>query len=106
LPKEQWKAALEMGFSEEELTAGVVFDPVGCPKCHNGYKGRVNIAEALYFYPEIRTEIVTASSDINEERIRAIAEKHGMLSMRNSGIARIREGLTSMAEVAYATAEE
>ncbi len=79
---------------------------MGCPKCHNGYKGRVNIAEALYFYPEIRTEIVTSGSDIDEERIRVIAEKHGMLSMRKSGIDRIRNGLTSVAEVVFATAED
>ncbi len=106
LMKEHWKAAMELGLQEEELAAGKIYEPVGCPKCIAGYKGRINIAEALYFYPEIRAEIVSSSSDINEERLRAIAEKHGMLSMRDSGIERIREGLTSLEEVAYATSEE
>ena len=73
---------------------------------HNGYKGRINIAEALYFYPEVRNEIVKSQSDLDEERIRAVAEKHGMLSMRRSGMERMREGLTSMTEVLYATAED
>jgi type IV pilus assembly protein PilB len=104
--KENWKAALELGLNEDELAAGKIYEPVGCPKCLHGYKGRINIAEALYFYPEIRAEIVAAKNDINEERIRAIAEKHGMLSMRDSGIDRIREGLTSLEEVAYATSGE
>jgi type IV pilus assembly protein PilB len=103
LMKEHWKAAVDLGLSEEELSTGTIFEPVGCAKCHNGYKGRINIAEALYFYPEVRTEIVTAKSDINEAKIREIAEKHGMLSMRDSGLERIREGLTSLEEVAYAT---
>lgn len=106
LSKEHWKAALEFGLSQEDLDAGLVYEAVGCPKCNQGYKGRTNVAEALYFYPEIRTEIVQASNEINEERIREIAEKHGMLSMRNSGIERIREGITDMPEVAYAASEE
>ncbi len=75
---------------------------MGCPKCHNGYKGG-QYCRSTHFYPEIRTEIVTAGSDIDEERIRVIAEKHGMLSMRKSGIDRIRNGLTSVAEVVFAT---
>ncbi len=103
---EQYPAARELGFSEEEIQSGIIFDPVGCPKCTSGYKGRTNIAEALYFYPEIRTEIVKSVTDIDEERIRAIAEKHGMLSMRSSGMDRIRKGLTSLAEVIFATSED
>ncbi len=106
LSKDQWPAAIEMGFSQEELENGVVFEPVGCPKCNNGYKGRVNIAEALYFYPEVRNEIVKSKDDIDEERIRGIAEKKGMLSMRKSGMDRIRNGLTSLSEVIYATSED
>ena len=103
---ENFPAALLMGFSQDELDSGKIYEPVGCPRCKEGYKGRINIAEALYFYPEVRNEIVKSGSDIDEDRIRAIAEKHGMLSMRDSGVARIREGLTGIAEVLYATTEE
>lgn len=106
ISKEHWPAALQLGLSEEELAGGTIYEPVGCSKCHSGYKGRVNIAEALYFYPDLRNEIVTAGNNIDEERIRSIAEKHGMLSMRKSGIDRIRNGLTSVAEVVFATADD
>jgi type IV pilus assembly protein PilB len=106
LAKEHWTAALQIGLTQEELESGKIYEPVGCPKCNNGYKGRVNIAEALYFYPEIRNEIVKSINDIDEERIRSVAEKHGMLSMRRSGIERMREGLTDLTEVLYATAED
>jgi len=103
---EQYALAESMGFSQEEIMSGKLCRPVGCKHCQDGYKGRVNIAEALYFYPEIRSEIIHASSDIDEERIRAIAESKGMLSMRTSGMERIRAGETSLAEVIYATTEE
>ncbi len=104
--EDQYLAAESMGFTQEEIHSGIIYRPVGCKNCQDGYKGRINIAEALYFYPEIRTEIIRSSSEIDEEHIRSIAEKRGMLSMRASGMDRIRAGLTSIAEVLYATAEE
>ncbi len=106
LSQESWEAAKQIGVTQEELEAGKIFEPVGCPKCHNGYKGRVNVAEALYFYPEIKAEIIKSVSDIDEDRIRKIAESKGMLSMRDSGLDRMREGLTDLTEVLYVTAEE
>lgn len=106
LGQEHWEAALKLGLSREELASGRIFEPVGCAKCHQGYSGRINIAEALFLYPEIRNEIVLAGHEIDEERIRNLAEKHGMLSMRQSGIDRIREGLTDITEVLFATSED
>ena len=106
LSKESWEAARQIGITQEELEKGLIFEPVGCPKCRNGYKGRTSVAEALYFYPEIRAEIMKSVSEIDEERIREIAEKNGMLSMRESGLERMREGLTDLSEVLYVTAED
>ncbi len=106
LTPEMYPAALELGLSEADLETGKVCQPVGCSECHEGYRGRINIAEALYMYPEVRSEIIRSSSEINEDRIRSIAEEKGMLSMRASGIDRIRNGLTSISEVIYATTEE
>jgi type IV pilus assembly protein PilB len=105
LPKEKWSAALEFGIAEEDLEAGKVYEPVGCSKCSGGYKGRINIAEALYFYPDISEAIMKAGDEIDVVHIRKLAEKHGMLSMRESGLDRILQGYTSIAEVAYATSE-
>lgn len=106
LSRESWDAAMQIGITQEELEKGIIFEPVGCPKCRNGYKGRTNVAEALYFYPEIRAEIIKSVSDIDEDRIRKIAESKGMLSMRDSGLERMREGLTDLSEVLYVTAED
>jgi type IV pilus assembly protein PilB len=106
LSGEHWEAALKLGLSLEELQSGKIYEPVGCPRCHQGYSGRINIAEALYFYPEIRNEIVRSGNEIDEDRVRRLAEQHGMVSMRQSGIDRIRAGLTDITEVLFATTED
>lgn len=105
LSKEKWNAAMEFGLKQEDLEAGRVYEAVGCPKCTAGYKGRINIAEALYFYPDISEAIMKAGDDIDVVNIRKLAEKHGMLSMRQSGMDRILQGYTTIEEVAYATSE-
>lgn len=107
ISKERWPAALDIGLSEEELASGEIFEAGdGCKKCNNGYKGRTNICEALYFTPEIRKAIVESGDEIDEDEIRNIAEKQGMLSLMDSGLDRIRTGMTSVAEITYATSED
>lgn len=106
LARDKYKAALELGLTEDDLKKGLVYEAgPGCKKCMNGYKGRVNICEALYFTNEIRKAIVESGDEINEEAIRKIAESQGMLSLLESGLDRIRKGLTSISEVSYATSE-
>lgn len=107
LPKEKHKAALDLGLSMEEIKSGKILDPgQGCSKCNKGYKGRVNICEALYFTSELRKAILQSGNDIDEYKIREIAEAQGMLSLRESGLDRIRNGLTSIEEIVYATSED
>ncbi|MBN1326601.1 MAG: Flp pilus assembly complex ATPase component TadA [Candidatus Cloacimonetes bacterium] len=108
LSEEKWPVALAMGFTEEELKNGLIFEAneKGCKKCNNGYKGRLTICEALYFSADIRKAIVESGNEIDEDLIRSIAEKQGMLSMQESGMDRVRNGLTSIAEIAYATSED
>ncbi len=107
LSKEKYQAALDLGLTEEDLKSGKIFEAgKGCKKCTEGYRGRINICEALYFSLEIRKSIVKAGTEIYEEKIRQIAESQGMLSLRQSGLERIREGLTTISEVSYATSED
>jgi type IV pilus assembly protein PilB len=107
LEKSKWVAAIEFGIKEEDLEAGIIYEAnlKGCPKCHNGYKGRTNVAEALYFYQEIREAIIKSGDEIDEETIKKIAQGKGMLTMKQSGLERIREGITTLTEIAYATSE-
>jgi type IV pilus assembly protein PilB len=97
---------LSLGFTEEEIKNTVFYEAVGCDQCHGGYKGRVAIHEALYFSKEIRRLIFKTGKDIDEEAIREQAISEGMLTLRAAGRERIKQGLTTLEEVAHATAED
>jgi len=104
---EKHKAALQLGLTPEDLASGTIFEAgKGCKKCTNGYKGRMNISESLFFTPEIRKAIVESSIEIDEAKVRQIAESQGMLSLRESGLHRIRAGITSVDEIIYNTSED
>lgn len=104
---EKHEVAIELGLTQADLDSGNVFESGGgCDHCLDGYKGRLNICEALYFSNEIRKAIVTSGTEIDEERIRRIAQNEGMLTLQESGLDRIRKGLTSVAEIAAATSGE
>ena len=108
LSPEKHNAAIEFGMTQEDLDSGKVFEATlrGCKKCNNGFKGRTSICEALYFSPEVRKAVLESSTDIDEDRIREIAESQGMLSMKVSGIHRIRDGITTIEEIIYCTSED
>ncbi|HPC35639.1 MAG TPA: ATPase, T2SS/T4P/T4SS family [Candidatus Marinimicrobia bacterium] len=106
LAPEKFPAALELGLTEEDLQSGKIFDAgPGCKKCNSGYKGRISLAEALYFSPEVRKSILGSGAEVNEDEIRKIAEGQGMLSILDSGLEKIREGATTISEVSYAASE-
>ena len=95
---------LELGFTEDAVRDITFYEPVGCKKCRLGYRGRTAIHEALYFSKEIRQMIYKASQDIDEDALRQQATSDGMLSLRASGRERIKEGVTTLEEIAFATA--
>ena len=69
----------------------------GCEKCHgSGFFGRVGIFELLVITNAIRQLIVTKPT---ASAIRAVALREGLRGLREDGIAKIREGVTTMAEV-------
>ncbi|MDH7516098.1 MAG: GspE/PulE family protein [Bacteroidota bacterium] len=95
--------ALSVGFTEEEIATTTFYEPLGCPSCLNGFRGRIAIHEALYFSPAIRKAIFEAGDDINEDLIRNIAISEGMLTLRASARERVKEGVTCISEVIAAT---
>lgn len=84
-----------------------VYKPVGCDECGGtGYKGRLAIHEALYFTREIRQLIVRSGVEVDEESIRVQAKKDGSLNLRESGLEKVKLGITSIEEVLASTTEE
>jgi type IV pilus assembly protein PilB len=84
-----------------------VYRAAGCDDCNDtGYKGRMAIHEALYFTKEIRHIIVRSGDEVDEDAIRQQAVKDGTLSLRESGLERVKDGLTSIEEVLSSTMED
>ncbi|TYP95319.1 type IV pilus assembly protein PilB [Fodinibius salinus] len=100
------QAAKSIGFEEEEIENNTFYRAVGCDECSNGYSGRTAIMEALYFDKEIRKMILESGDEIDEVAIKQHAIDQGMLSLRASGRERIKNGLTTIEEIAAITIED
>ncbi len=100
------QALLKLGIKQEEIPTLKLFKPVGCERCLQGYRGRTAIHEALYFTRPIRKIILEADRSIDEESIREWAKEAGMVTLRESALQLLRNGITSVEEVANATVEE
>jgi len=74
------------------------YEPVGCPRCHRiGYRGRVGIYSVMVMSERIKEMVVNGAS---EAEIGQVAREEGMLTLRESGLAMVRAGVTSIEEVA------
>lgn len=81
-----------------------VHGPKGCPKCHNsGYKGRAAIMEVLTVDRELRQDIVRG---LGVKEIADKARKKGMLTLKDIGLIKSRDGLTSIEESLSVTGGE
>ena len=88
--------------SEHGLGNAELFEPVGCIRCsYTGFHGRIGLYEVMPMTEEIR-ELVLARRGVAE--IAASAAAAGLKSMRQDGIEKVRQGLTTLAEVGRVTA--
>ena len=95
------------GLDIAEWKTHTIYTPVGCNECSgSGYKGRMAIHEALYFTKDIRQLIVKSGVEVDEESIRIQARKDGSFSLRESGLERVKLGLSSIEEVLASTSDE
>ena len=90
-------ALLEEGFSEEEVKAGLkLFGPVGCDQCTGGYKGRVGIYQVMPVSAAIGRIIMEGGTAL---QIADQAKKEGVPDLRESGLKKVKDGLTSLEEI-------
>lgn len=95
------KALIDIGVSPEEAPTVTCYKGRGCSTCNNtGYKGRIAIYEIMPIDEEIRTHIINGSSDIELKRV---AISKGMKSLRQSALSKVKEGITTIDEVASVT---
>jgi type IV pilus assembly protein PilB len=91
------QALVEIGFNPDEVNRLKLFKGKGCTVCNNtGYKGRVGLYEVMEISDSLREMILCGASAL-ELRKKSIEE--GMLSLRGSGLQKLRDGLTTVEEV-------
>lgn len=97
-------ALIQAGFKQDELDGSWrPYKPVGCERCNgSGYKGRVGIYQIMPITQEIERIILACGSapDIEQQ-----AQKEGVRSLRQSGLMKVKQGLTSLEEVLGCTNE-
>jgi type IV pilus assembly protein PilB len=89
------EALLKLGFSEEQLATATIKKAVGCPQCHEGYKGRVGIYEVVRVTPSIARIIMEEGNSI---QIHEQARAEGFNDLRASALQKVAQGLTSLEE--------
>lgn len=97
------EALLKAGFTESELNGTwKPFRAVGCSACTNGYRGRVGIYQVMPITEEIQRIILTEGTavDIAEQ-----AQREGVRDLRQSGLVKVRAGVTTLEEVIACTNE-
>jgi type IV pilus assembly protein PilB len=92
---------LEAGFKEEDVDGSwTPYRPLGCSMCTNGYKGRVGIYQVMPISEEIQRIVLR---DGSAPEIAAQAEVEGVRSLRQSGLQKVKLGMTSLEEVVGCT---
>jgi len=94
-------ALVQAGFSQEDAGAVQPMKGKGCEKCNQtGYKGRVGLYEVMEIAEELRELILVGASGL-ELRRKAVDE--GMITLRQSGLRKVKDGMTTVEEVVRET---
>ena len=98
------KALIQAGMKPEDAEETVCLIGKGCDACNQtGYKGRIALYEVMTLDEEIKTAIIDGA---NTMELKAMAIRNGMKSLRQSGLSKLREGITSFQEVLRVTARD
>ena len=96
-------ALLKEGFTPEEIATGLhIYGPVGCPQCTDGYKGRTGIYEVMPVSEEIGRIIMEGG---NVMHIKEQAQREGVWGLRQSGLKKVADGVTSLDEINRVTVD-
>jgi type IV pilus assembly protein PilB len=98
------EALIRAGFTEEEIDGSwQPYGPIGCEKCKgSGYKGRVGIYQVMPISDELRQLIMRNCTQLD---IAEQALKEGVRDLRQSGLVKVKQGITSLEEIEAITNE-
>jgi|HigsolmetaAR201D_1030396.scaffolds.fasta_scaffold13185_3 type IV-A pilus assembly ATPase PilB len=90
-------ALLAEGFTEDDIREGIkLFEAVGCDECNDGYKGRVGIYQVMPMSDEIAKIVLEGG---NALQIAEVARRAGVRDLRQSALLKVKQGITSLAEI-------
>ena len=90
-------ALLAEGFTQAEIDAGLtIYEAVGCPDCTEGYKGRTGIYQVMPMTDDIQAIVLAGG---NAMQIAEAAQKSGVRDLRQSALLKVKNGVTSLAEI-------
>ena len=95
---------IDLGIPPDEVKSFQVYKGKGCSICNNtGYKGRLGLYEVMPMKEEVKELVLSraSNSEIKKEAIRL-----GMKTLRQSGIMKIKDGVTTIEEVLRSTIED
>jgi type IV pilus assembly protein PilB len=95
---------IDLGIAPDEVKSFQVYKGKGCPICNNtGYKGRIGLYEVMPMKEEVKELVLSraSTSEIKKEAIRL-----GMKTLSQSGIMKIKEGVTTIEEIFRSTIED
>ena len=97
------EAMLKAGFQETDLDGSwKPYRAVGCSACSNGYKGRVGIYQVMPISEEIQRLILAEGTAMD---LASQAQREGVRDLRQSGLIKVRAGVTTLEEVISVTNE-
>ncbi len=97
------QALLKEGFTEEHVEGDlVIYEPVGCDQCYEGYKGRVGIYQVMEMSPPMKRMVMEGRNAID---LAEQAQEEGIWDIRQAGINKVKDGFTSIEELNRVTQE-
>jgi len=95
------QALLDIGVSREAVGSFTCFQGAGCPQCNGtGFRGRVALYEVMPMSEELRELVLNGAS---ATEIKRAAISLGMKTLRQSGITKLKEGMTTVGEIVRVT---
>lgn len=96
------QSLIELGFSEADIPTLKLYKPNGCNQCASGYRGRVGLYEVLQMTKNIGQMIMNGANSLE---LLKVAEAEGMITIYQSGLEKIKQGITTIEEVNRVTVE-
>jgi type IV pilus assembly protein PilB len=95
------QALLDIGVARDAIDGFTCFQGAGCPQCNGtGFRGRIALYEVMPMSEDIRELVLNGAS---ATEIKRAAISLGMKTLRQSGISKLREGLTTVGEIVRVT---